>query len=734
MFTHEYHSPFESKIAELNRARHPDLCEMEDLCEFFPSFLATFVYTESDPPDLFEKVRSELMDLLTSNPSYTNLQFVERLLGLIGTYVEGHSSKFEANTESGGYLEPHPFPEFLNLTTNDFSEESMRVLEESYGRSALPSATSIASRIRLLKTLMFDAYRIFTKVMVVHQDPRVLLLTPELMAHYLKPLEVLSERYSTVLSNTGDRDVEDDLDLVMQESRNHLISAVTRSLFAALSKSKASALKLDDPSVGPDRLRLGNVFANHLKGEADFVEGERAFFKLGNTGTRYVVVASKADDAKDLRRTLANATVLSHDTDPLLVSAMANMEYAIRAARATHFVYYGEPASPELFERGILRHMMDGRPTEAVRLQVREYFGYLGADYVYVNGKPQTNDDAAEERDGDFVRVWTDSWELTGPARELLRGRRYRGVGSLRRSSTVYALEVLGTDGGTAKVHFHLPTIPITDPPTKAGELMEELRSGEAVRDTRGVLLRTVSGLKGSVIRAVMSHPTPSEMLRDIWGERVGDLTVSAEGCVCSFPVAPYTLRFEVRGEADTRVRVFQGDEELPGLQREGGGSSALNPLFLVAGPHAVRAYHELRPTGSSDSNPPPAELALPASESDDGEVHAIALHQYARWIVNRKDSKWTEIAALFDLERIPLKRVTEDAQAVYERELLRVLCTREHHPNSKGLYRDMAIWSSYTAYLPTIIVSDDVNKKEGALEYLMGVYESNMVSGKSGL
>ena len=76
MFTHEYHSPFESKIAELNRARHPDLCEMEDLCEFFPSFLATFVYAESDPPDLFEKVRSELMDLLTSNPSYTNLQFV----------------------------------------------------------------------------------------------------------------------------------------------------------------------------------------------------------------------------------------------------------------------------------------------------------------------------------------------------------------------------------------------------------------------------------------------------------------------------------------------------------------------------------------------------------------------------------------------------------------------------------------------------------------------------------
>ncbi len=728
MFTHEYHSPFESKIAELNRARHPDLCEMEDLCEFFPSFLATFVYTESDPPDVFEKVRSELMDLLTSNPNYTNLQFVERLLGLIGTYVEGHSSKFEGNAESGDYLEPHPFPEFLNLTTNDFSEESMRVLEESYGRSALPSATSIASRIRLLKTLMFDAYRIFTKVMVVHQDARPLLLTPELMAYYLKPLEVLSERYSTVLSKIGDREVEDDLDLLMQESRNHLISAVTRSLFAALSKSKASALKLDDPSVGPDRLRLGNVFANHLKREADFVEGERAFFKLGNTGTRYVVVASKADDAKDLRRTLANATVLSHDTDPLLVSAMANMEYAIRAARATHFVYYGEPASPELFERGILRHMMDGRPTEAVRLQVREYFGYLGADYVYVNGKPQTKDDASEERDGDFVRVWTDSWELTGSARELLRGRRYRAVGSLRPSSTVYALEIRGIDGQTAKVQFHIPSIPTTDPPTKAGELMEKLRSGEAVQDTRGVLLRTVSGLKGSVLLAVMSHPTPSEMLRDIWGERVGELTVSAEGCVCSFPVSPYTLRFEVRGEADTRVRVFQGDEELPALQREGGKSSALNPLFLVAGPHAVRAYHELRATGSSDSEPLPSQLTLPASESDDGEVHAIALHQYARWIVNRKDSKWTEIAALFDLERIPLKRVTEDAQAVYERDLLHVLCTREHHPNSKGLYGDMAIWSSYTAYVPTIIVSDDVNKKEGALEYLMGVYESNMV------
>ena len=728
MFTHEYETPFVRRIAELNRQAHPDLCEMEDLCEFFPSFLATFVYTESDPPDLFETVRSELMDLLTSNPNDTKLQFVERLLLLIASYVEGHISNFERTVESGDYLEPHPFPEFLKISTKDFSEESMRVLEESYGRIALPSATSILARIRLLKTLMFDAYRIFTKVMVVHQDARALSLSAGLMEHYLKPLEVLSERYRTVLSNIGDREVEDDFDLVMQESRNHLISAVIRSLFAALSKSKSSVLRLDGPSVGPDRLRLGNVFANHLKREADFVEGEREFFKLGSTMTRYVVVASKADDANRLRHTLANATVLSHDTDPLLVSAMTNMEYAIRTARATHFVYYGEPASPELFERGILRQMMDGRPTETVRLQVREYFGYLDADYVYVNGKPRTQGDASEEREGEFVRVWTDSWELTGAARELLRGRRYRGVGSLRRSSTVYALEVRGTEGQTAKVHFHLPAIPTSAPPTKAGELMEKLRSGDAVRDTRGVLVRTVSGMKGSAIRAVMGHPTPSEVLRDIWGERVGDLTVSAEECVCSFRVSPYTLRFEVRGEADTRVRVFQGEEELPALQREGGESSALNPLFLVAGPHALRAYHELRPTGSSNSEPPPSELTLPASESEDGEVHAIALHQYARWTVNRVDSKWTEIAALFDLERIPLRHVTEDAQAIYERELLRVLCTREHHPNSKGLYRDMAIWSSYTAYVPTMIVSDDVNKKEGALEYLMGVYESNMV------
>lgn len=730
MFIHEYETPFARKIAELNRQVHPDLCEMEDLCEFFPSFLATFVYTESDSPNLFEKVRSELLDLLTSNPNETKLQFVERLLDLIASYVEGHASNFEATADAGDYLEPHPFPEFLRISTKEFSEESMRVLEESYGRIALPSSTDILARIRLLKTLMFDAYRIFTKVMVVHQDARPLSLSAGLMEHYLKPLDVLSERYRTVLSKIGDRDVEEDFDVILQESRNHLLCAVTRSLFAALSNSKAGSLKLDDPSVGPDRLRLGNVFVNHLKREADFVEGEREFFKLGSASTRYVVVASETDDAKDLGRSLANATVLSHDTDPLLVSTMTNMEYAIRTARTTHFVYYGEPASPELFERGILRHMMDGRPSDAVRLQVREYFGYLGADYTYVNGKPQTEGDGSEGRDGDFVRVWTDSWEVAGPARELLRGRRYRAAGSLRRSSTVYALEVRGTDGPTAKVHFHLPTIPPTARPTKAGELMEKLRSGEAVRDTRGVLMRTVSGMKGSLIRAVMSHPTPLEMLRDIWGERVADLTVSSEECVCSFRVSPYTLRFEARGEADIEVRVFQGEEEVPALRREGGPASALNPLFLVAGPHALRAYHQLRPsTGSSQALP--SELILPASESDDGEVHAIAVHQYARWIVNRVDSKWMEIAALFDLERIPLKHVTEDAQAIYERELLRVLCTREHRPNSKGLYGDMATWSSYTTYFPTCIVSDDVNKKEGALEYLMGAYESNMVSGK---
>ena len=734
MFTHEYDSSFATKIAELNRNTYPDLCEMEDLCDFFPSFLATFVYTEPDSPHIFEKVRSELMELFTSNPNDTKLQFVERLLALITLYVEGHSTAFERTTTSGDYLEPHPFPEFLKITTSDFSEDSIRVLEESYGRTALPSAKSIGVRIRLIKTLMFDAYRIFTKVMVVHQDARQVSMSAKSIEYYVKPLEILSERYRTVLAKIGDRQVEDDLDLTLQESRNHLMSSVIRSLFVALLKSNVSALKLNSPSVGPDRFRLGNVFFNHLKGQAEFVEGERVFFNLGNTTARYVLVASGTDDLKDLQRTFANATVLSHDTDPFLVAAIANIEYAIRTTRGTQFVYYGEPASPALFEGGIIRSLMEGRPAEDVRLQVREYFGYVSADVVYVNGKLRSDPLDQDTIKSEFVRVWTDSWELIPAARELLRGKRYRGVGTLRRSNTVYLLEVRSEGGNTAKLHFHVPTIPTSALPTKAGELMEKLRFGEAVQDTKGVLLRSLSVIKRSVIRAVMSHPTPSEMLRDIWGEHVDDLSASVEECNFSFQVAPYTLRFDVRGEA-VQVDVFEDGQELTTLRREGDVSSALNPLFMVSGPHVLRAYHELRkPKSSSDSEPLPSALALPGSDSDDGEVSAIAVNQYARWTINRTDSKWTEIAGLFDLERIPLKQVTEDAQAIYERELLRVLSTREYRQSSRGFYYDMVVWRNSTTYAPTFIVSDDVNKTKGALEYLMRVYEPNMVFGKAGV
>lgn len=730
MFTHEYDSPFARKIAELNRDSHPDLCEMEDLCDFFPSFLTTFVYGESEAHESFEKARMDLNDLLTSTKS-TKLQFVEGVLAIIFAYVEGQSLHYvERSSDPMGDLEPYPFPEFLNNSGADFSENSIRVLEESYGRTDLPSAKGMDARVRILKTLMFDAYRIFNRLMVVHQDPQPLVLSADLMRYYLPSLDILGERYRTVLSKIGDRDVEHDSDVVLHESRNHLLSFVTRALFAALIKSKVQELQLHHPSVGVDRFRLGNIFVNHVKREADFVRGEKAFFELGNTRARYVLVLSEGDTAQEERqRALPNATVLPYDTDPLLLAATANMEYAIRKTVATNFVYYGEPASSALFETGIIRSIMEGRKTDALLLQVREYYGYLGSDYLYVNGKQQLGElsRASSEDDSDFVRIWTDAWELTPRARELLRGKRYRGVAALRPSVTVYCLHIR-SEGNIARIHFQVPTVSGNTATTKLRGVIRNMHFNEAVGDSSGVLLHNLSGVKGSIIRGILSHPTPTDLLREILGDAASGLSVSEESCALETKVESYTIRFEVRSDDTAEARVFEGDNELQSLRREG-KSFALNPLFLTTAPHPIRAYHGLDRTGTESDDTLPSALTLSPSDMEDGNLVDVAVHQYARWTMNRGDAKWNEIAALFDLERNSLKDVSDEAQSIYERELVRSLSSFEYRESSRGFYRDMGTWSSYTGYAPTFILSEHLKKKEGALDYLMQAYEANMIS-----
>ena len=699
MFVRSYDNIVMEKVASLNRENLKALCELEDLTTFAGSFCRTF---------LFKGVKDraeELLRLIVLNSNHTKLQLVESVLEIL------MRNAFDTQEDSNATetpLEPHPFPDFLKDTLERVPETSMRVLRTHFEGEDVADEEVITSRVGLLKTILFDAYRLFNKVAVVKQDAQPLVVSGEFLRYYSNSLSILATRYKTIVSNTDTSALSFSTNSVLERSRDHLFSVVLAALIPTYTVE--DRIDLRRASSGLDKTRCLNIFMNETKREVDYVQGEQSYYEMGGDKRRVLMFYSSPEQVKEYG--FPNVSWIHESNGVLLLAAQTHMEYVCRDTSLSLMTYYTEPGSHRtLFESGLMAALFSQKRAQ---VQVREYFGYFDKAHSLVNGTPEESDE--------FLPIWKRSSLDNRFARLLQTSKGGAAQWGLERTCVLYHLRVeKEEEGGPHNLYLYIPTVRAPSSSSEVRELVKRLYRGESVSEEslKGLVIRNAGALKGSVLRAILEHPTAETLLKDALGGNVSSLRISKGSVIFRMTHESFELEFQVEDTDATSVRVFENQKETKEFARFADRSTGLNHLFSEGTADVLRAY---RTTSEAplEEKLPKALRGPEGSRNEGSRLSSSVMPHYARWCVKSPGSDWSYITNLFDLERVPLDDLKGCAQDVFYEETVRALTNGDFRSNGNAFHEDAGRMSTVNRYEVTVFMIDLVRKKEGAFEELM--------------
>lgn len=704
MFVRRYDNVVMEKVASLNREHFRALCELEDLTTFSGSFCRTF---------LFKGVKDDaeaLLRLLVFDSNHTKLQFVESVFEIL---MRNAFDTQNDSTATETPLEPHPFPEFLNKTLKSIPESSMRVLRSHFDGRDIAQDGIIISRMGILKTIFFDAYRLFNKVAVVKQGSQPFVVSGEFLRYYSKSLSILATRYKTIVSSTDTSAISFSRNPVLERSRDHLFSVVLAAVIATYDVE--DSIDLREASSGLDKTRWLNIFMNDIKREVDYVQGEQSYHEMGSDKRRFLMFYSSPDQLKD--NGSPRVSWIHERNGVLLLAAHTHMEYVCRETSLSLMTYYTEPGSHrELFESGLMAVLFSQKRAQ---VQIREYFGYFDKDYLMVNG--------ASEDSEEFLPIWkrnTLDTRFAGLLRTSKGGSTERG---LARTCVLYHLRIEKEEGAPHDLYLYIPVVQAAPPSSsEVQDLLKRLYRGESVsKDSlKDLLIRKPDALKGSVVRAILEHPTAETLLKDALGSNVSSLRMSDGSVIFRMTHESYELEFQVEGTDATSVRVFENQKEIKEFARFADHSTSLNYLFLEGTADVSQAYRSTSEAPSAEKLP--KALQVKDGSRNDSRLSSSVMPHYARWCVKSPESDWSYITNLFDLERSSLEDLKGCAQNVFCEEMLRALTNGDFRSGRSAFHEDARRMSAINRYEVTVFMIDLVRKKEGVFEDLMRLYDKH--------
>lgn len=703
MFVRTYDNIVMEKIASLNRENLKALCELEDLTTFSGSFCRTF---------LFKGIKDnaeELLRLVVFDSNHTKLQFVESVFEIL---MKNAFDTEEDSNVTETPLEPHPFPDFLKDTLESIPESSMRVLRTHFEGKDIADEGIIIARIGILKTIFFDAYRLFNKVAVVKQDSRPFMVSGEFLRYYSKALKILGARYKTIVSNTDTTTLSFSTNSVLERSRDQLFSVVLDALIQTYGVE--DTIDLRKASSGLDKTRWLNIFMNETKSEVDYVQGEQSYYETGSDKRRLLMFYSSPDQVKDDGS--PNVSWIHQTNGVLLLAAHTHMEYVCRETPLSLMTYYTEPGSHrELFESGLIAVLFSQKKAQ---VQIREYFGYFDKDYMLVNGAPEESDE--------FLPIWNRN-TLDNRFAGLLKTTKGGGIQwGLARTCVLYHLRIDKEDGRPHNLYLYIPTVRAPRSSSEVQELLKRLYRGESVSEEalKDIVIRKAGALKGSVLRAILEHPTAETLLKDALGNKVTSLRISNGSVIFRMTHDSYELEFQVEDTDATSVRIFENQKETKEFARVADHSNSLNHLFLESAADALQAYRNTSEAPFAENLP--KALQGPEGSRNDSPLSLSVMPHYARWCLKNPKSNWNYVTNLFDLERVPLEDLKGCAQDLFYDEMLRALTKGNFRSGGSAFHEDARKMSTINRYEVTVFMIDLIRKKEGAFETLMRLYEFN--------